>query len=281
MRIFLDTRNYLLKFFYVSITTLLLFTYHSGYANTVIAPNTVISGPTLFENEGAMIVLRRYITAILAIAMLFPVITFAPAPASAQTGDTVMVAKIDGKLSTKNAKVGDPISAKILASWKLTDGTEIPKGSKIVGKVAAIKSKKDGGGTSMMSFSLDEIDVKGSAAVPIHGVVVAIGPSLAPKDDLGPNSDLGRNTNTQPGTGMTAAPPGTGASKGSRSSNGIDPNAGPGGPNVKDENNIPMGSSMPGVSLGRGPDANGATILQGAKKDIDLDQDVLIKVQLK
>jgi hypothetical protein len=50
---------------------------------------------------------------------------------------------------------------------------------------------------------------------------------------------------------------------------------------VKDEDNIPLGSTMPGVSLGRHLDADWTTILQGVKEDIDLDSDVLIKVQLK
>jgi len=226
-----------------------------------------------------MTVLPRNAAAILAIAALLPVFNQAlgqtPAAPAAQSAGLVMVAKIDGKLSTRNAKVGDAISAKILKSWKLTDGTEIPKGSKITGKVALIKSKKDGNGNSMVSFRLDEIDVKGGAAIPVHGMVVAIGPSLAPKDGLGPNSVLGRNTNPQTGTGVTAASQGTG------SSNGIDPSVGLGGPNVKDEDNIPLGSTMPGVSLGRHLDADWTTILQGVKEDIDLDQDVLIKVQLK
>lgn len=230
-----------------------------------------------------MTVFSRNAIAILAITALLPVFNLAlsqapAAPAAqpaAQAAGVVMVAKIDGKLSTKNAKAGDVISAKILKSWKLTDGTEIPKGSKITGKVSIIKSKKDGNGNSMVSFRLDEIDVKGSAAIPVHGMVVAIGPSLAPKDGLGANSVLGRNTNPQGGTGVTAASQGTG------SSNGIDPNAGLGGPNVRDEDNIPLGSTMPGVSLGRHLDADWTTILQGVKEDIDLDQDVLIKVQLK
>jgi hypothetical protein len=230
-----------------------------------------------------MSVLRRNVTSILAIAALLPCFNqaFSQAPASEQSGGLVMVAKIDGKLSTKNAKVGDAISAKILRSWKLTDGTEIPKGSKISGKVASVKSKKEGGGNSMLSFQLDEIDVKGSAAVPIHGVVVAIGPSLAPKDDLGANSDLGRNPNPQGGAGMTPPMPATRSPRGAGSSNGVDPNAGPGSANVGDEDNIPLGSTMPGVSLERHMDADGTTTLQGAHEDIDLDSAVLIKVQLR
>jgi hypothetical protein len=197
----------------------------------------------------------------------------APAPASA-SADLVMVAKIDGKLSTKNAKVGDVLSAKILKSWKLSDGTEIPKGSKITGKVTAVKSKKDGNGTAMLSFRLDEIDTKGAAAVPIHGEVVAIGPSLAPKDDLGSNSAPGRNSGGSMGDPTT---PG----RGTGSTPGLNPNAGLGNPGVRDEDNIPLGSTQPGVSLSSHPDADWTTTLQGAHQDIDLDSDVLIKVQLK
>ena len=234
-----------------------------------------------------MTALRRNAISILAIATLLPVFNLAlgqapaaPAPASAsapaaaaQPAGLVMVAKIDGKLSTKNAKVGDVISAKILKAWKLTDGTDIPKGSKITGKVAIVKSKKDGGGNSMMSFRLEEIDVKGGAAVPVHGMVVAIGPSLAPKDGLGPNSVMGRSSGVSSDT--------SNAGRGVGSTPGIDPHTGLGGPNVRDEDNIPLGSTMPGVSLGRHLDADWTTILQGVKTDVDLDQDVLIKVQLK
>jgi hypothetical protein len=197
----------------------------------------------------------------------------ASTPAPVSSGDLVMVAKIDGKLSTRNAKVGDVLSAKILKSWKLSDGTEIPKGSKITGKISVVKSKKDGNGTAMLSFRLDEIDVKGGAAVPVHGEVVAIGPSLAPKDGLGANSVLGRNS------GPTGDP--TGPGRGTGSTNGLNPNAGLSGAGARDEDNIPLGSTQPGVSLGRHLDADWTTILQGIHQDIDLDSDVLIKVQLK
>ena len=235
--------------------------------------------PTLYEatNEGAMIVLRRNATAMLAVAMLLTVFNHSCLTVAAQSGDVVMGARIDGKLNTKNAKVGDTISAKILKAWKLSNGTDIPKGSKITGKVAAIKSKKDGGGNSTLSFQFDEIDVKGSAPIPIHGIVVAIGPSLAPKDGLGAGSDLGRNT-AQPGMAGADAPQPQGGGRGSKKT---DTDAGFNGPNTKDYDDIPMGSTMPGVSLAHNPDADGTTVLSGNHEDIDLDSDVLNKVQLK
>jgi hypothetical protein len=226
-----------------------------------------------------MISLRRELAGITAIAALLfaarPAIAQAPAGNPEQPSALVMVAKIDGKVSTRNAKVGDAVSAKILKSWKLTDGTNIPKGSKITGKVELVKSKKDGDGTSTLSFKLDTIEVKGSAPVPVHAAVVAIGPSLAPKDGLGPNSVVGRSASSET-SGM-----GTNAGRGAGSTPGLNPNAGLGGAIPGDDYDIPLGSTQPGVSLGRHLDPDWTTILQGIHQDIDLDSDVLIKVQLK
>jgi hypothetical protein len=199
----------------------------------------------------------------------------APAPAPAAAPAPVVVMKIAANLSTKNAKAGDAISGKTVRSYKLQDGTEIPKGSKIVGKVDTVQSKKAGNGDSMMSFRLDEIDVKGGAAIPIHGAVVAIGPSMAPKVGLGGNSVMSRNVNPQSGTGVTAAGQGTG------SSSGMDPGIGLGSQGAKDEDDIAMGSTMPGVALGRHLDTDWTTVLKGFHTDIDLDSDVVMKVQLK
>lgn len=196
----------------------------------------------------------------------------AAAPASPAP---VMEAKIALKISSKNAKVDDAVAAKTLRTYKLADGTEIPKGSKIDGKVVSVQSKKAGNGDAMLSFRFDQIEVKGGAAVPIHGLVVAIGPPMAAKDLFGANSVMARNTNPQSGTGVTAASQGTG------SSNGLDPNLGLGTAGSKDENDIHMGSTLEGVSLGTHMDADWTTALKGFKTEIELDSDVVVKVQLK
>lgn len=217
---------------------------------------------------------RRSMLAIVVILVFFstvcraqnaaPAPTAVPAPsaAPAQPAAPVLVAKVANNLSTKNAKVGDTLTAKTLKAWKLSDGTDLPKGSKLVAKVTSVKSKKDGSGTSILTFRFDQAEIKGGAAVPIHGFVVAIGPSLSPKDaGFGPASVMGRG-----GQGSTP---------------GLDPSAGLGKPGARDEDDIALGSTMPGVALGRHLDADWTTALEGVKQDIDLDSDVIIKVQLK
>jgi hypothetical protein len=185
----------------------------------------------------------------------------ATAAVSAQPAAPVLVAKINGSLSTKNAKVGDVLTAKTLKAWKLADGTDLPKGSKLIAKVAAVQSKQAGNGNSMLTFRIDQAEVKGGAAVPVHAMVVAIGPSLGPEQSIGANSVLGRN-----GVG---------------SDSGLDPNTGVGKVGAMNEDDIPLGSTLEGVALGRHLDADWTAALQGVKRDIQLDSDVLIKVQFK
>jgi hypothetical protein len=185
-----------------------------------------------------------------------------PAPTlSDNPAAPLLVAKITSNLSTRNAKAGDIVTAKTVRAGKLLDGTELPKGSKLLGKVASIQSKKDGNGNSLLIFRFDSVEPKGGAPVSIHGLVVAIGPELSPKDLFGANSVLNRD--------------------GGGSSNGLDPNLAFGTAGAKDEDNIRMGSSLQSVALGRHMDADWTTALRGVHTDIDLDSDVVIKVQLK
>jgi hypothetical protein len=173
----------------------------------------------------------------------------------------VLVAKITGNLTTRNAKVGDQLTAKTLKGWKLPDGTDLPKGSKLIAKVTAVQSKQGGKGNSILTFRIDQAEVKGGAAVPVRALVVAIGPEMGPQQSIGANSVLGRN-----GVG---------------SDSGLDPNTGVGKVGAMNEDDIPLGSTLEGVALGRHLDADWTTALQGVKRDIQLDSDVVIKVQIK
>lgn len=182
------------------------------------------------------------------------------AAANPPAAGVVLEAKILHSLSTKNAKPGDAITARTLKSYKLPDGTELPKGSVISGKLAFVRSKKKGDGKAIMTFRFDEFEAKDGKTIPIHGLVVAIGPSLAPDNLFGANNVMNRNA-----TGM---------------SNVLDPNTGLGSVGAKDEDDIPLGSRLQGVALGKHMDADWTTALEGFKTDIDLDSSVLVKVQL-
>jgi hypothetical protein len=197
-----------------------------------------------------------------------PVVGVAQAAAPASANMPVIIAKFTKLVTTKNLKPGDVIDAKTVRPVKLTDGTEIPKGSTLIAKVTMVKSKAENGGNSMLAFRIDNAELKGGQLVPIHGMVVAIGPSLAPKSGLGPGSVMMRG-----GAGSGDPSGGGGAIN--------DPSNGLGKAGAMDEYNISLGSTLEGVGLGVHKDADWTTPLEGIKRDILLDSDVVIKVQLK
>lgn len=204
-------------------------------------------------------------------------LTLAIAPAfaqtAAQTAGPVLEARFEKNLDTRSAKVGDAISAKTLRAVKLADGTEIPKGSKLVAQVITVQSKKLGNGNSMLTFRFDQAELKGGAVVPIHGQVIAVGPTLAPKDGLGPHSALNRSQNASGDT--------SNLDRGVGDTQGLDPKTGMGTRGATDEDDIPLGSTLEGVALGIHKDADWTTALEGFKCDIRLGSEVDIKVQLK
>ncbi len=195
------------------------------------------------------------------------------APASAAADAPVMEARFDKSVDTRNAKLGDPVSARILRNYKLPDGTDVPKGTRVLGKITEVQSKKEGNGNSMLTFRFDTAQVKGKGEIPLHGLVVAIGPSLAAKDLLGPHNVMARSAGSSSDT--------SDAGRGVGSTPGMDPNSGQHKAGGTDEDDIAMGSTLEGVALGVHKDADWTTALKGFKTDVRLDSEVDIKIQVK
>lgn len=106
----------------------------------------------------------------------------------AQSATPMLLAKFSGTLNSKTAKAGDAVVAVTEKPAKTADGKEVPKGSLITGKVAAVKSKSDGNGNATLAIKFDQIEIKG-AKFPIDGQIVAIGHHSA--NDTPDNSYLG------------------------------------------------------------------------------------------
>src|SRR5271166_6140831 len=70
----------------------------------------------------------------------------------AQNASIVLQAKLAGNLNTKSAMVGDAIVAKTTNASVFKDGTDLPQGTKLIGKLVAVQSKQDGGGTSTLAI---------------------------------------------------------------------------------------------------------------------------------
>jgi hypothetical protein len=182
----------------------------------------------------------------------------APSPSSVQNEAPLLVAKFEGTLNTKSAKVGDVIAAKTAKDLKLKD-LDIPKGSKLVGTVASVQSMQAGGGTSSLAIKFDHVELKSGAFLRIQGLIVSIGPAPELKVGLGYNSVLNRG-----GAGATPE---------------LDPSIAS-DHYGQDSSDLPKGSTLEGVALGLHLNSAGATDMRGVHRDIKLDLGVMIKVAL-
>jgi hypothetical protein len=187
------------------------------------------------------------------------------------------------KLDSKTAKTGDSVVVQIKASVKTADGTEIPKGSKLVGHVLAAKPSA-GGDNSQVALQFDHFELKGGQKLPVHSQIQSIAPAGGAASTSGPGAmsspTTGGSSNpntsgTNGGSRASGPPQGTGADSGPATGNGA-PAA---GTVVARTGSIAIATtSVPGVLLANNTPgqqdprmAQASSILLGAKQDIQLD----------
>jgi hypothetical protein len=187
------------------------------------------------------------------------------------------------KLDSKTAKTGDSVVVQTKASVKTADGTEIPKGSKLVGHVLGAKPSA-AGENSQVVLQFDHFELKGGQNLAVHSQIESITPAAgaaattASDAMSAPPSGASANPGTSGtnGSGMArSAPQATGAEAGSTAGNG--PRAA--GTVIARTGNIAIATtSVPGVLLANNAPgqqdprmAQASSILLGAKQDIQLD----------
>src|SRR5260370_822887 len=102
----------------------------------------------------------------------------AAAQAEHQIAAASVSAELTKRIDTKNAKQGDEVDARVTDTAKLPDGTELPRGTKLVGKVADVKAKSKEDKSAHLAFNIDHAVLKDGKEVPVVVVVTSVtGPS--------------------------------------------------------------------------------------------------------
>jgi len=200
--------------------------------------------------------LRIFATAVLASAIAVPIHSL-NAQAGQPLAKEAVLSSLATKLDTKKSKVGDPVAAKTLNPLTLNDGTVVPSGSKLTGKITQVQPKSSG--TATLAITFDQLEKKGSAPIPIHGSIEGV----APLPDSGGGGGAANNDLPMRGTAAQNAAM-TGVSSG-----------GGGG-----EAQIPNGSSIKGVTLNSAPAPDGSSVLQSTDKDIKLESGTRLEIGL-
>lgn len=108
-----------------------------------------------------------------------------PTSGSVQSGQPATAAaapvsaELTKRIDVKKAKVGDEVDVKTTSNAKLPDGTDLPKGTKLIGKVTDVHAKSNTDKTSHLAFDLDRAVTKDGHEVPVHAAVTSV---LAPAE---------------------------------------------------------------------------------------------------
>jgi hypothetical protein len=204
------------------------------------------------------------------------------APAAPAIEMSPVNGELVSKLDSKTAKTGDSVVVQTKASVKTADGTEIPKGSKLVGHVLGAKPS-GAGENAQVVLQFDHFELKGGQNLAVHSQIQ----SIAPAGDAAMKS--GSSATSAPPAGGSSSPSASGTSGGSKASGspqgtGGEPGAAAGngapaaGTVVARTGHIAIATtSVPGVLLANNAPGQqdprmgqASSILLGAKQDIQL-----------
>jgi hypothetical protein len=186
-------------------------------------------------------------------------------------------AELTKRIDSKKAKVGETVEAKTTSAVKLPDGTELPKGAKLLGKVTDVKARSNSDNTSYIAFKLDQALMKDGHEVPLRVMVMSATATLDAPPDIAGMTSGSRGPATQSST--AGAPPTPNTTPGqyvqqSAISNGMQslPGETPGtvahGPNQR-----VMVGNLPGVILTSADGITGSATLDTTDKNIVLDSE--------
>jgi hypothetical protein len=205
--------------------------------------------------------------------------------ATPQAGQPVAAASVSAELTkridTKNAKQGDEVDARVTSTAKLPDGTELPKGTKLIGKVTEVKAKSKENKSAHLGFNIDHAVLKDGKQVPVMVAVMSVtGPAQSSGEVM-----AGGGMSPGGAAGSPGASGSSGASGTSGSSMGSSTPAPPSSPMVvgsgqsqpsvagvlkSAQDRVPVGN-MPGVMLSAAGGPGSAGSLDAAEDNINLD----------
>lgn len=135
----------------------------------------------------------------------------APNPVATNVELKPVKAELVNRLDSKKARVGDSVVVKTDEKVTAADGTEIPKGSKLVGHVALVHPHSKDAQNSQLALLFDQAQLKNGQSVPIKSTIEAVSPAEGLANAGSPDAFAG-----VPAGPTGGAPGGGGAMSGSR-----------------------------------------------------------------
>lgn len=198
-------------------------------------------------------------------------------PARAQADDLVsrymtsVQAELAGRVDAKNAVIGQEVRAVTRALARLADGTELVKGTKLIGHVMQVRARREEQGSSLLSILFDQAVGASGRPFPVRVAIRMVAPSgsMAAMNNAGAgqgrNDGQGAMSDAMPDatTGATtSAVQGEGQGGRRSSTGGVTGMGGNGRSNG-------AGGGYPGqVGMGGGPISAGGVGALGSRADV-------------
>ena len=103
-------------------------------------------------------------------------------PAATPQADNRILAQLDKLTHAKRVKSGDEVTAHLVAPAKLPNGTELPKGTRLLGTITDVKAKADKEGPSKMGLLFTTVAPKDGKEMTVSMVLVTVAPHLQQND---------------------------------------------------------------------------------------------------
>jgi hypothetical protein len=92
-------------------------------------------------------------------------------------------------LDSKKLKEGDPVEAKLTGGITLANGTQVARGTRLVGHVTVATARSKGGSDSTLGIVFDKIARSGGEDTSINGVIQAVAPN--PNEEVSTGAGVG------------------------------------------------------------------------------------------
>jgi hypothetical protein len=109
------------------------------------------------------------------------------------------------KLDSKSARQGDSVVVKTNENLTISEGTEIPKGSKLVGHVTNVQARGDGKENSQIAIQFDRAELKGGQSLPIESVIQSVAPASGSQMTESNDGAYGASQASPSATGRTGS----------------------------------------------------------------------------
>jgi hypothetical protein len=131
---------------------------------------------------------------------------FGDASASHSWEMSSVTGELEGKLDSRTAKVGDRVVLKTTEKVQTADGTVIPRGTRLAGRITEVQTRDSAHAVSQMGIAFDRAEMKNGQSIAIYTLIRGVNPppnfsDVNPLANADPTATVGSTANGSPTTG--------------------------------------------------------------------------------